>query len=43
MGITNIQIANDLKITRITVAKWIKKYKEDNNIDRKIGSGRKKI
>ena len=43
MGINNTQIAKELNITRVTVAKWIKKYKIDKNVSRTEGSGRKKI
>jgi transposase len=43
MGINNVQIAKSLNISRITVAKWIKKYINDNNVNRTKGSGRKKI
>lgn len=43
IGINNTQIAKDLNITRKTVIKWITKYNKDQNIERKSGSGRKKI
>jgi len=37
------KISQDMKINRITVTKWLDKYNNENNIDRKVGSGRKKI
>jgi transposase len=43
MGINNTVIAKDIGITRKTVINWIKRYSEMNNLDRKNGSGRKKI
>ena len=36
-------ISKDMKITRETLTKWIKKYKSEGNLDRTKGSGRKKI
>ena len=43
MNISNSQIAKEMSITRPTVIKWIKRYNEEENVNRKIGSGRKKI
>ena len=37
------EIADKMKINRITVMKWIKNYGKNKNIERKEGSGRKKI
>ena len=39
-GFTNLRIAEELKINRSTVKTWIDRYNEQNNINRKIGSGR---
>jgi len=36
------KISLDMKINRITVNKWLKKYNNDDNFNRKNGSGRKK-
>jgi len=35
-------IANEMKINRKSVLKWIKKYKNNKTINRKEGSGRKR-
>lgn len=42
MGISNTAISNDMNISRVTVAHWLKRYENTNSINRKIGSGRKK-
>lgn len=39
-GRTNVSIAKELNINRETVKRWIDRYNEQQNIDRKIGSGR---
>lgn len=43
MGMNKSQIANDMKINRMTVINWINRYSDNNSILRKTGSGRKKI
>ena len=37
------EIANKMNINRKTVMLWINNYEKNNSIERKIGSGRKKI
>lgn len=43
MGINNTKISTSMKISRPTIINWIKRYNESESIDRKEGSGRKKI
>jgi len=43
MNINNTEIAKSMNISRPTIINWIKRYKNNNSIDRKEGSGRKKI
>jgi transposase len=43
MNINNTEIAKSMSISRPTIINWIKRYKNNNSIDRKEGSGRKKI
>lgn len=40
LGQTINKITRDMKITKKTARKWIQKYKEDENVSRKKGSGR---
>ena len=40
-GKTNIAIAEEMGISRKAVGKWVKRYKLNGNVDRKIGSGLK--
>ena len=42
-GMTIIDISTKLGTSRPTVRSWVKRYNETNNLDRKKGSGRKKI
>ncbi len=39
LGSTIKTISDDMNITQSTVHKWIKRYKMDNDISRKRGSG----
>ena len=39
---SNRKISLEMKINRISVTKWLDKYKKDGNFDRHAGSGRKK-
>lgn len=41
-GHSNISIAEELKISRHTVKRWIKRYEDTNTITRQSGSGRNK-
>ena len=43
MKINNTEIAKSMSISRPTIINWIKRYNNSNSIDRKDGSGRKKI
>lgn len=38
-GVTIREIANDMKINKNTVNKWIKRYYETGNLKRKRGTG----
>lgn len=40
LGHTSTSIAKEMNISRTTVIKWINKYKLDENVNRKEGSGR---
>lgn len=42
-GRTYTSIVNEMKISMLTVMKWINKYKADENFKRKKGSGRPHI
>ena len=42
MGNSIKQISNDMSINKNTVNKWLIRYKNQGNIDRKEGSGRRK-
>jgi transposase len=42
-GFTNTYITKELDISHETVKRWIDRYYETNNIDRKSGSGRSRI
>ncbi len=43
MNINNTLIAKNMGINRLTVINWIRRYKNTDSIERKKGSGRKKI
>jgi transposase len=43
MGLTIREISKDMKIGKNTVSRWLKQYRNYNNVNRKQGSGRKKI
>ena len=41
-GFTNYAIAKQLNIDKNTVARWIRRYNENQNLERKPGQGRKR-
>lgn len=41
-GYTNKYIAGKMKINRHTVERWLNRYKNNNNVNRQDGSGRRK-
>ena len=43
MNMNNTDISKSMGISRPTIIHWIKQYTETESIDRKEGSGRKKI
>lgn len=43
MNMNNTDISKSMNISRPTIIHWINKYIENKSIDRKEGSGRKKI
>ena len=43
LGINNVDISKSMNINRRTVINWLNRYSTTNTVDRKSGSGRKKI
>ena len=43
MDLNNVEISKEMNINRGTVINWINRYSTTNTVNRKSGSGRKKI